>query len=76
MWKDFGPADAVRTFKGWLYREGAYRSWEGIYGKPPTCEEIRTALAGKNLACFCALDKPCHADVLLEIANAPTLTIG
>jgi hypothetical protein len=29
------------------------------------------ALRGKNLACWCALDKPCHADVLLEIANAP-----
>jgi hypothetical protein len=28
-------------------------------------------LRGKNLACWCALDKPCHADVLLEIANAP-----
>lgn len=26
-------------------------------------------LRGKNLACFCFLDKPCHADVLLEIAN-------
>lgn len=26
-------------------------------------------LRGKNLACWCALDKPCHADVLLEIAN-------
>jgi hypothetical protein len=28
-------------------------------------------LRGKNLACWCALDKPCHADVLLKIANAP-----
>lgn len=28
-------------------------------------------LRGKNLACWCALDKPCHADVLLELANAP-----
>ena len=28
-------------------------------------------LRGKNLACWCALDQPCHADVLLEIANAP-----
>lgn len=28
-------------------------------------------LRGKNLACFCDLDQPCHADVLLEIANAP-----
>jgi len=26
-------------------------------------------LRGKNLACFCPLDQPCHADVLLEIAN-------
>lgn len=28
-----------------------------------------TPLRGKNLACFCPLDQPCHADVLLEIAN-------
>ena len=28
-----------------------------------------TELRGKNLACFCALDQPCHVDVLLEIAN-------
>jgi len=26
-------------------------------------------LKGKNLACFCPLDQPCHADILLEIAN-------
>lgn len=30
---------------------------------------IRAGLAGKNLACWCPLDQPCHADVLLEIAN-------
>lgn len=28
-------------------------------------------LRGKNLACTCALDQPCHADLLLELANAP-----
>jgi hypothetical protein len=28
-------------------------------------------LRGKNLACWCALDASCHADVLLEIANRP-----
>lgn len=28
-----------------------------------------TELRGKNLACWCRLDAPCHADVLLEIAN-------
>ena len=27
-------------------------------------------LRGKDLACYCAPDKPCHADVLLELANA------
>lgn len=26
-------------------------------------------LRGKNLACWCALDQPCHAGVLLELAN-------
>ena len=30
-------------------------------------EELR----GKNLACWCSLDQPCHADVLLELANNP-----
>jgi hypothetical protein len=30
-------------------------------------------LRGKNLACWCALDAPCHADVLLELANSPAL---
>lgn len=31
--------------------------------------EVRAELGGKNLACWCPLDQPCHADVLLEIAN-------
>ena len=26
-------------------------------------------LRGKDLACFCKLSQPCHADVLLELAN-------
>ena len=30
---------------------------------------IKHYLRGKNLACFCPLDKPCHADILLEVAN-------
>jgi hypothetical protein len=30
-----------------------------------------TPLRGKNLACFCALDAMCHADVLLCEANRP-----
>lgn len=34
-------------------------------------QEQAATLRGKNLACWCPLDQPCHADVLLEIANAP-----
>ena len=26
-------------------------------------------LKGKNLACWCPLSEPCHADILLKIAN-------
>jgi len=26
-------------------------------------------LRGKDLACWCRLDQPCHADVLIELAN-------
>jgi hypothetical protein len=26
-------------------------------------------LRGKNLACWCGLNEPCHADVILRIAN-------
>jgi len=39
---------------------------------PLQVEAIRSALAGKDLACWCPLDQPCHADVLLEIANRAT----
>jgi hypothetical protein len=28
------------------------------------------ALKGKNLACWCKLDEPCHADFLLRLANS------
>lgn len=31
--------------------------------------QIRDALRGKNLACWCKPGEHCHADVLLEIAN-------
>lgn len=34
--------------------------------------KIRHELRGKDLACWCPLDQPCHADILLEIANDPS----
>lgn len=32
-------------------------------------DDIRRDLRGKDLVCWCPLDQPCHADVLLELAN-------
>jgi len=48
------------------YREA---SFGGRYGRENR-KHARDELRGKDLACWCALDYPCHADVLLEIANA------
>ena len=36
----------------------------------PTVEEITARLRGRDIACWCPLDMPCHGDVLLDIANA------
>ena len=38
---------------------------------PYDCEIVAAleSLRGRDLACWCALDQPCHADVLLELAN-------
>lgn len=33
-------------------------------------DEIVSELKGKNLACFCKEGEPCHADILLKIANS------
>lgn len=38
--------------------------------EPVTIEVVRAELAGRDLACWCPLAVPCHADVLLEFANA------
>lgn len=44
-----------------LFRERC--RWPAISG--PAIRELR----GKDLVCWCPLDEPCHADVLLEWAN-------
>jgi hypothetical protein len=38
-------------------------------GEPPTRAVIRAELSGHNLACWCKAGTPCHADVLIELAN-------
>lgn len=51
----------------------AFRVYSGRYGESGPGRWAYYDLAtlrGKDLACWCALDQPCHADVLLELANA------
>ena len=36
---------------------------------PTEFESYIAPLRGKDLACWCPLDQPCHADALLELAN-------
>lgn len=40
-----------------------------VINQPGYLKMVRDELRGKNLACWCRHDQPCHADVLLEIAN-------
>jgi hypothetical protein len=42
---------------------------EDLAANPELAEAARRELAGWDLACWCPLDLPCHADVLLEVAN-------
>ncbi len=44
----------------------SYRRWATAEYKRAAAEELR----GKDLACWCPLVVPCHADVLLAWANA------
>jgi hypothetical protein len=37
--------------------------------RSPIAQDIRRELAERDLMCWCPLGQPCHADVLLEIAN-------
>jgi len=37
--------------------------------QPELFLELRADLEGRDLACWCPVDQPCHADVLLELAN-------
>ena len=48
-----------------LYAVERYREWIKLVD----IEVIRHMLGGKDLMCWCPPELPCHADVLLEIAN-------
>jgi hypothetical protein len=40
-----------------------------LAAQPEQAAAAREELAGRDLACWCPLDQPCHADVLLHLAN-------
>jgi hypothetical protein len=51
-------------------REQAVAMYRCFIGQRPSlAEAARTELAGRDLMCWCPLDEPCHADVLLELAR-------
>jgi hypothetical protein len=60
--RPFTPVEIVAMYRAWM--RGHYDS--NTMPARPDARELR----GKDLACWCPLDQPCHADVLLEIANA------
>lgn len=62
--KDLNAPALLRTEDGYLEVSGGYS--DEIHVHRPS---IKKYLRGKNLACWCPLDRPCHADVLLELAN-------
>ena len=64
------------TDGGASYCFAAHSVWvEGVFNHQHTNEtckkeaDLIRKLKGKNLSCWCPLDKPCHADTLLEFAN-------
>jgi Domain of unknown function (DUF4326) len=48
----------------------AYRQWLAQPEQAPLRERIRAELHERDLVCWCPLDEPCHADVLLEEARS------
>lgn len=66
-------AKNVDLWDGWPVcdAETAVAAFRKMQCGPTFRKLAQSALRGKDLACWCRLDQPCHADVLLEIANIP-----
>lgn len=68
------PSLAVELYRSALLAPPIYKLRDGrrIVTGLASCVSVETAvieLASHDLGCWCPLDQPCHADVLLEIAN-------
>lgn len=66
-------AEAVECYRALLMGGGWPLDFTHSGGYYPTAAEARAELAGKDLACWCKIGDPCHADVLLELANGGAL---
>lgn len=55
----------VEAFSAWMHGKAHW-----AHSAPPESTPDVSVLRGKNLACWCPPEAACHADVLLEIANA------
>lgn len=67
-WSGFNSRSEAAEFAVDLYRRALIATYvlpDGPLDRDFYLGELR----GKNLACWCPLDQPCHADVLLELAN-------
>jgi hypothetical protein len=66
-------ADGIRIPE--ITQQGAvdiYRQhWERALQNWPSARQALEPLRGRDLVCWCRLDQPCHADVLLDLANRP-----
>lgn len=68
--RDGGAEECVRKYAAAMFRyTHAEGSIEDLLLDELTLDDL-ASLRGKNLACWCLLDQPCHADVLLRLANS------
>lgn len=70
VWHDFGDIfDVLILYKDFLngcqFFNKDLQYWSDYFSKIDLTE-----LKGKNLACWCPIDKPCHADILLDYVNS------
>ena len=66
---DYGKSPQARRTAHWLAVLDFEKSIEWNPEGEAYKEAARRELRGHDLACFCRLDEPCHADVLLRLAN-------
>lgn len=65
--KEVPPEIAVQRFA--LHMEGYWNFSLSRRGGSKELSDWLKPLRGKNLACWCKTDSPCHADILLQMAR-------